>query len=199
MNPKIKFVLLFSSFFLLTQFVEAQIRYGAKAGVNISNITLVNGVSKSRTGMNAGVLALIPLDNNDQFYIQPEILYSNEGEYLGGKNGLDKYKNYLDFIKVPILAKAYLSEAENEVFAELGPYFAFKISEKIDGLDNPNGGQKFNSFDFGFSLGVGFSLNRQFEIGARYSFGIVDMVKNDWENKSNHNSVLSFGLSYILY
>lgn len=199
MYAKFKYALFLSILFIFPQLTEAQIRYGAKAGVNISNLTLVNGVSKSRTGLNLGVLALIPLDNNDQFYIQPEILYSNEGEYLGGKNGVDKYKNYLNFIKVPILAKAYLSEAESEFFAELGPYFGFKVSDNIEGLDNPNGGQKFNSFDFGFSLGFGFSLNRQFEIGGRYSFGIVDMVKNDWENKSNHNSVLSFGLSYILY
>jgi len=194
-SPRVS--LLFVSLFFLSFFAEAQVRYGAKAGVNFSNITQVNGVSKSRVGMNAGLLALIPLDRYDIFYIQPEVFYSNEGEFLVGSD--KEYKNYLNFIKVPILFKAYFSGEENEFFGEVGPYFAFKVFETIDAVDNPKGGQKFNSFDFGFSLGAGYSISRQIEIGARLSYGISDMVENDWENKSNKNSTASIGVSYILY
>lgn len=194
-----KQILLASLFFLtLSTLAEAQVRFGAKAGANITNITKVNGVSKSRTSFNIGALALIPIDNNDQFYFQPEVLYSGEGEYLGGREGMEEYKNYLNFIKVPLLIKAYLSEADSEFFAAGGPYLGFKIGDNIEAYDHASGGQKFNSFDLGVSLGGGYSINRQFEIEARYSFGLTDMVEKDWENANNHNSVLSFGVSYIL-
>lgn len=188
------------AFFIFSSIsTQAQVRYGAKAGLNISNISIVNGTSKSRNGLNVGVLALVPIDNNDQFFVQPEILYSNEGEYLVTKDGKGEFANFLDFIKVPILFKAYMSEAESDFFAEIGPYFAFKIGDKIEALDNPDEGQKFKSFDFGASIGLGYSFSRQFEVGARFSYGFVDMVENDWENKVNHSGVASLGITYILY
>lgn len=202
MNQKLnkQFLFLFALFFLASGGLHGQTRYGIKAGVNITNLTKVNGISKSRTGFQAGGLVLFLLDNNDQFYLQPELIYSMQGEYLVGKDGdNEEYKNFLNYINIPIMLKAYLSEAESEFFAEAGPFIGFKIGENIERLDNPGGGQKFNTFDFGIGAGFGYSFSREFEIGARYSYGLSDAVKNDWENTGNHTSVLNFGVSYIFY
>lgn len=183
-------------FFILSIFLEAQVRYGLKAGANITNITIVNRESKSRAGLQAGILALVPLDSDsDMLFFQPEIIFSTQGEfyYTGGKD----YKVFLNYIDVPLMLKVYFSEAESEFFAEFGPHLGFKITEKIDKLESS--AMTFNTFDFALGLGLGYSFNREFEIYGRYTYGFTDVVKNDLSDDKNHTSILNFGLSYIFY
>lgn len=186
---------------LLTTFTisEAQIRFGIKAGASITNLTNAHSTSKSRTGYQIGGLALIPIDNKDQFYFEPEVIYSAQGEFNVNRDPRINQKTYLSFINVPLNLRAYLSESENEIYGVFGPYIGFKVGENIEKFDFPTepDDEKYSSFDFGLGLGGGFSLNRQFEIEARYSYGFVDQIEHDASDSNNHTSILSFGLSYV--
>lgn len=200
---KKKLILTLLTGFLLIQTSEAQIRFGARGSASISNITVAHSTSKSRTGYQIAALGLIPIDNNDQFYFQPEINYSAQGEYNvhAGPDGSIDQKTFLSFINVPLNIKAYLSEAESEFFAEFGPYVGFKIGENIEKFDfytEPDN-EEYSSFDFGLGLGFGYSFNRELELSVRYSYGFVDQVKHEAANDNNHTSILNFGVSYIFY
>lgn len=201
MKNQFLFVVLF--FFLGSVFSEAQIRFGGRASMSITNLTVAHSTSKSRTGFQIGVLGLIPIDYNDQYFFQPEINYSAQGEYNvhPHEDGDIDQKTYADFINIPLNMKAYLSQGDSEFFAIFGPYIGFKVSDHIEKFDFPTepDDEKFASFDFGLGVGIGYSFNRELEISVRYSYGFVDQVENDAADATNHTSILNFGVSYIFY
>lgn len=186
---------------MLAEAAQAQVRFGARLSGSITNITDVHSNSRSRGGYQVGGFALIPITNNDILFFQPEINYSAQGEFDDHERAEGKFKQkiFLSYINVPMNMKLYFTDAESEFFVEGGPYLGFKIGEKIEDLGFPTeaGNNEFNSFDFGATLGVGFSMNRQFEASLRYSYGLVDQVKDDAMDSNNHTSILNLGVSYI--
>ena len=202
-------------------FFSAQIdlrntRFGITGGGTYSRVSNAHNPSGPRYSGYGGVLALIPIDNNDQFYLQPGV------EYLGaGESGKDKdakgatgynavYAN--NYISVPIYFKGYFSEAESEFFAMAGPKFNFLINQNIknapdryteEGVGDING--KAAGFNFGVGLGIGFSYKRMFEVSGRYDIGLSNTYKGLMKEQTNDpnvskkksEQVLSVGLSYI--
>lgn len=192
-------------------------RFGITAGPNYSRVQNAHNSSGPRYGFYAGVLALIPIDNNDQFYIQPEVLYLSAGE-----NGDRKYEDLkgiphatyaTNYISVPVNLKAYFSESENEFFAFGGPRFDFLIGQNIKNASRPSyevdSYGKAGSFNFGLGLGIGYSYKRQLEISVKYDAGLSNAfpdLKNSPEElktgdpnvaKKKSQQILSVGLSYI--
>ncbi len=179
---------------------KSQINFGAKLGMNRTNIKDIHGSSDPRYGFQIGAFAQIPFNSEEnQFYIQPELNYSQQGEKNQG-DGVDEIYKF-DYLTIPVLFRAYFSEEEDEFFGEIGPQFGFLISDKVDILNNAtikeNPNEKYNGFDMGATAGIGFSLNRKFEIFARYYVGFVDVVENDIRNKKNWNSNLQASVAYI--
>ena len=77
--------LLVSSALLSAVLISAQIdfsstRFGITAGGTYSRVSNAHNPSGPRLSAYGGVLALIPVDNNDQFYIQPQVEYFGAGE-----------------------------------------------------------------------------------------------------------------------
>lgn len=197
-----KFLLVTFICLVFTEIGQAQVRFGVRASGSMTNITDVHSYSKSRGGFQIGALGLIPITDNDLLFFQPEINYSAQGEFDQPKradgSGV-KQKIFLNYINVPLHVKLYFTDAESEFFVEGGPYFGFKIGEKIQdvGFNTEAGNHEFNSFDFGATLGVGFSMNRKFEASLRYSYGLTDQVSNDYLNTGNSTSILNLGVSYF--
>ena len=194
-NLKLYLVLLTA---LVTTPMFAQIQFGAKAGVGSSNITKVHGISDSRIGFLAGGLAKIPLNyRTERHYIQAEVLYTNQGEYSVDLKD-KKYKYFLNYINVPIMYKYYFDEQGSDFFVEAGPQIGFKIGDKID-LNSPertNNDPK--SLDVALNAGVGYSLDRKYEINFRYSYGLIDTIDHiRWDNDKNTTSLFSLSLSYF--
>lgn len=197
-------------------------RYGLTAGVNYSRVRHAHNPSGPIFAFQAGALALIPVDKNDQFYLQPEVVYYGAGESgkdkdAKGTPGYDaKYAN--TYISVPVYFKGYFSEAASEFFAMAGPRFNFLIGQKVTdpskphyteegvnypGVGNVNG--KASSFNFALGFGLGYSFKRQVEFAVKYDLGLGDTykgLKNEPGNDPNISKkktehVVSVGLSYI--
>lgn len=215
--------LILSGALCVTTLLSAQIdfsaiRYGITGGGTYSRVRNAHNPSGPIFSGYGGVLALIPIDNNDQFYIQPGV------EYLGaGESGKDKdakgaigydavYAN--SYISVPLFFKGYFSEAETEFFALAGPRFNFLIDQNVtdaplkytvegDPVTGVNG--KAASFNFAVGLGVGFSYKRMLEITGRYDIGLSNTypgLNNELGSDPNiakrkSEQVVSVGLSYI--
>ena len=195
---------------LLFSFSYAQIggifqdmRFGAKAGVNYSRISNIHGDSKGRIGFNAGALALIPISYGNDFFIQPELSYSQKGETNDTKAGKEVYQ--LDYIDLPILFKAYFSDRDSEFFGIFGPQFSFLVTDKVKNASNIEEIKRlyhnndYKSFDFGLVGGIGYSYERNIELTLRAEYGLTDAVKgNEGEStKRNNNGLINLGLSYI--
>lgn len=196
-----KFYCFFVIFFIAS-ISYSQVRYGIRASGSITNLTKVHAYSKSRGGFQIAFLSQIPFSNNDIFFFQPEINYSAQGEFdqpYATNGQQEKQKVFLNYINVPLNFKVYFTDSEDEFFAVGGPYIGFLISKSIELRDYPTEAEnnKFNTFDFGLTLGVGFSLNRQLELSLRYSYGFADQVSNDPAKTKNSTSILNLGASFI--
>jgi len=204
-----------SSLPLSAQIDFSRTRFGAIVGGNYSRVSNVHSPSGPRYTFQAGAVALIPIGNDDQFYIQPELVYYGAGETgkdkdFKGRPGYDAvYAN--NYISVPIYFKGYFSEAESEFFGLIGPRFNFLINEKVKNehlsIYNPDKDPeaKANRFNFAMGAGLGYSYKRQLEFNVRYDFGfsntypkLKDYASGDPNAKKNKSEqVLSVGISYI--
>lgn len=173
-----------------------QITYGAKGGLNITNLKDIHGDSGSRYGFHIGGFATIPLGTSNQFYFQPEVLYSQQGEKNTGENFDEVYQ--LDYINVPLLFKPYFSEQDTEFYGIIGPQVGFLVMDNVKneafiGYEN----DEYNSLDIGALLGIGFSYLRTWEFEVRYLYGFTDAVKySDVNDAKNRTSNLHFSIGY---
>lgn len=191
--------------------------FGVVAGGTYSRVKNAHNPSGPRYSVLAGVTAQVPMDDNQQFYLQAEVLYFGAGE--GGDRKYEKAKGWEhavyanNYLSVPLNFKAYFSEAESEFFGLIGPRFNFLIDQKVknparDSYREETFG-KANSFNFGLGAGVGFSYKRQLEIALKYDIGLSDAfrdLKNSPEEiatldanvaKKKSEQVISLGLTYF--
>ena len=193
--------LLLGSFLVFSSLMSAQLflqlentRIGVIGGPNYSRVRNAHNPSYPRYSFYGGLLALIPLDYENQFYIQPQVEYLSSGEKGEGST---LYAN--NYISVPIYFKGYFTEGRDSFFAFAGPRFAFLVNQKVQNPSSPLYVKER------LSGGLGYSINRKFEILARYDFGLSsvypDLVEswtgnpNVYRKKSQH--ILSAGVSYI--
>lgn len=210
-----------ASLSLSAQIDFSSTRFGVLGGYNYSRVQNAHNPSGPRHTFQAGVMALIPVDRNDQFYIQPEVVYYGGGEsgrakdLSAGRPGYDAM--YADnYISVPVYFKGYFSEAESEFFGMVGPRFNFLISQKVTNPSRqvytiegdaarPGINGKAAGFNFGVGLGIGYSYKRKLELTARYDLGISNTYPNMAESytgdpnaeKKKSTQVMGVGLTYI--
>jgi len=153
--------------------------FGVKAGFNqVSLRVSVQGVSASESisGFYFGVFG--EFEVSDKFDIQPELQYvsvSEDGESSG-------------FLVIPVLAKYNASEQ-----------FSILAGPQLDYLlDKEDGGLK--KLGLGLAAGLAYSINENFLIDARYSFGLSNRSDNlegfeDFNIKTTFN-YLQVGLGY---
>lgn len=165
---------------------SSPVRFGVKAGLNISTIS--NSDLNSKAGFYGGVFANIPVAQD--FSVQPEVLYSG----MGGKyKGNSDVKLNADYIAVPVMLQYNLIP---NLYVEAGPQFGFLISAKgksngasVDVKDN------MKTFDFGLGLGAGYYFTQNIGVNVRYTAGLSDIAKDN-SGDASRNGVFQVGLAY---
>jgi opacity protein-like surface antigen len=166
---------------------NAQIKFGAKAGVNLSNLTDFED-SKLMFGFHVGGFAEFAI--SDRIAIQPELLYSTQGAKAKGQ---DASLN-LDYINVPVLLKINLVEG---LSAEIGPQVGFLISSKAKrGGESASFKDFSKSLDVTAALGLSYTFVEKFVVGARYGFGLTKAFKDEAEAGKSKNSVIQVSFGY---
>ncbi len=172
-----------------------------------TNTTLptISGVSSNVEaiyGANIGAFAEIKV--TDKFGVQPELLFSMQGlkQTLSGGGLSYEDEISLSYINIPIMAKIYVSE---KFSLQAGPQVGFliaatdKITTNITGLvsESKDSKDEYTSTDFGFNFGVGFQINKNISIDARYNLGLSELDKNlDPGQSENKNRVFSLNFGY---
>lgn len=160
---------------------------GTKIGLN--SYTINNGNNSdfdSRIGIHAGLLGHIHL--NDDFALQPEIVYSMQG----AKSGNSELK--LDYINIPVLVQYMF---DNGFRLQAGPQLGFLINAKAENNNSSSDlKDQFKSLDAGLSFGVGYvHPPTGFGIDARYNFGINDISESS--NVESTNRGFQIGIFYL--
>jgi hypothetical protein len=168
-----------------------QINIGIKGGVNVYNVHNDNNIKYDpRIGFNFGFLGHIHLNN--QFAIQPEIVYSAQGAMQNVDNGTNKLN--LDYINVPVLLQYMF---DNGLRLQAGPQVGFLVSAKSktgnNSLDVKN---DMNPIDLALSFGASYVFPATgLGIDARYNLGLSNINKNGTVNSTNRG--LQLGIFYI--
>lgn len=180
-------------------FTTAQVQFGIKAGLNLTNINL-SSVSpnssisfNSRTDFNAGILVVIPLFSS--YYLQPELYYSGQG--ANSQVAVTSLVVSNDYMNLPVLFKYHHSSG---FFAETGPQVSFLISASEKANNQPSVSTQSNtqSVDFSWSFGIGYEIQKiNLGIDARYNLGLTNIEKGQYSNGTAKNSVFQFGLFYL--
>lgn len=192
-----KKLLLISVIASLTLVSCASVRFGARAGANLSTINGDDADSfKNKTSFHIGAVA--EMEVTDAFSVQPELLYSSQGADYSESMYSGSYN--LDYINLPIMAKYKVAEGFS---LEAGPQVGLLLSakDKFEG-DGSSGEEDIKDFisdtDFGVNLGVGYELENGLNFGARYNLGLSNL--NDGEDADDfkiQNATIQFSIGYF--
>lgn len=202
-------------------FTQAQdLKFGAKAGLNLANISTdysgedsFDDDNKMKVGFHVG--GFVEIKFSEKFALQPELLFSTQGTKNEFKDEEGDYdvKTNLSYINVPVMVKFYPIE---KLFIEAGPQIGFLMSAKAkysedvvinedgDTDDNIDIKDGYKSIDFGMNVGVGYEFTENLFANVRYNIGLSDISEgNDDEDLGilgdyfkTRNNVLSVSLGY---
>jgi hypothetical protein len=174
---RIKFFLLVC--LLLTAYtVDAQIRLGAKGGLNIANAHFNKDVfdSGNYTGFNIGPVVEIMFGDKG-LGLDAAVLYTQKGFKSEKETVKDSY------LQVPVNLKYKFGTSIIKPYLAAGPYIDLKISgDKVwDVSENTQGiKEQLKSKDFGAGLnfGAGIELLKMIQVGVGLNWGLTDNYKS---------------------
>lgn len=177
--------------------------FGIKGGLNWSNL-LPDGddvnEENARWGFHAGVFGRATPSEN--LGIQGELLYSTKGTTVVYDGLIDQQVSFnLGYLELPLFVAIRLGDV---LELHAGGYAGYLLSSDVtsDGdlgdssedVDRDN----FNSLDFGLLGGVGVNLGPA-QIGARYTYGLVDLADSDGAKFLLGDARNSVGQLYIAF
>ena len=196
-----------------------KVGFGVKGGLNLS--TWTQDESKWRVGFHVGGFANIKF--NKMFAIQPELMYSMEGNAWKTENSFAGYYVNADYhttahkLIVPVM---FQFTPIRELTLEAGPQFGFNLSLKghmdvdtnipeallpddlRDG-DIDYDSDAYNTFELGLALGARYNIAKNMSVGARYVYGLTPLFDKDKAYISasdkaihTHNVMISFSYGF---
>jgi hypothetical protein len=152
---------------------NAQVSFGIKGGLNISNVHFNKDIidSDNLTGFQVGPM----MEVNIPFVgigLETAILYSQKG--LQAENEDGKNENFkTDFLEVPLNFKWKFGLPVFKGYFAAGPYAGFRIGgDKV--WDMVSSQVKQKNYSVGLNFGAGVELLRHLQVGANYSLGLTD-------------------------
>jgi hypothetical protein len=169
-----KFLFLILSIGLIS---SAQAQFGARAGLNSSNLSDTN--FSYRQGFHLGAYYRIPMGIID---IEPGLQYSKKG-YEGTEDvSGDDVKEGLNYIDIPVIFRFNLLETVN-IFA--GPQASVLASRKYElGNTTSSSTDVIRGYDFAGVIGVGIKLPLGFNVQASYDIGLTNLNYFDTDVKN---------------
>lgn len=172
-----KFVVMAALACCMAGAIQAQTVPGIKGGLNLTDVSNFNG--DNRLSGHVGLFLHHSL--NSRWCIQPEILYSGQGQKY--QTGEGERTLALSYIQVPVMVQYF---PVKQLYLEFGPQVSFLTSAKVKGGNNDvEVDNAYNKADVGVNLGVGIAATHQLGFYARYNAGLTDISKNN--NVTNMN------------
>ncbi len=156
---------------------EAQLRFGIRAGVNVSDLSFSKDIMKSSNvaGFTGGVMAEFMIPGLG-VGVDGALMYSRHGsklkfkdvtEIAGNVVGLGNSKTQkLDYIEIPLNLKYKFTLPIVKPYLFIGPSFAFLVGNNIS--------EEFKKrkFDTSINLGAGLELLNKVQVSVQYGWGL---------------------------
>ena len=189
----------------LSYFSQAQIKFGVKAGVNLSNVGGKDAAgASSLIGYHGGIQANIPLAAG--FSVQPELLYSAQGTKVpvetsgdGDEIIITKVATHMNYLSLPLLAQYTHGSG---AYVQTGPQLSYLLSAKVKvNGESTDLKDDFKKTDLSWVLGVGYAIaDGKIGFNIRYNFGLTKLGKAaDGESAGKvYGRVFQAGIYYTL-
>lgn len=198
----------------------AQIKFGAKAGLNLSkmvakdNDNTLSDDFKTKVGFHLGGTAEYPL--SDLLSIETGFFLSTKGykiemeQTVGGDKLKISGKMSLYYIEIPITAKVIYEVKDIKIYGLLGPYIGFGLSGKAKSQNTFQGkttteestvnwgsgeGNDLKRVDFGLTIGAGVDLEF-IQIGLSYGLGLANLAPVIDNGTKMKNRVFGISVGY---
>lgn len=207
--------LLIAIFLFLPFAGNAQIKVGARGGINLANFVYrpaYDGDSKGAGAylfrVNGGLQLEIPLNDNDNWFLYSGPFYSGKGNRVRARYRTPEFDTiitYLSYIGLPVSVGYKFSEGSNNRFiAAAGFYMAYGFKGKVLYHNSPGRTEinlhkkdgPYKRIDFGFSINAMYEIKQKLGVRLDYSRSISDISKPLYEWKENNNV---FGFSFFWY
>lgn len=179
----------------------AQVQFGAKVGVDMTNFWGKDAEHGMKPSYQAGLV--MEYKFNDKFAIAPEAVFASQGGKfkaiemnLFGFNASKKVTFNTNYINVPIMLKYYVSPAFS---VDFGPQVGFNVYSKVSVEDEDKAYDLKDStkaVDFGLGLGGTYNLTENAFVQARYTLGLTKVFEGDYNKEKNGNIQLAFGMKF---
>ncbi|MBS1307850.1 porin family protein [Bacteroides clarus] len=167
----------------------AQISWNAKAGINMSNFTGIDG-AKMKVGYQFGVGMEYAF--TDMWSVQPSLMFVGNGakEDVSGGESINPV-----YLQIPIMAAARFPVSESvNIVGKVGPYLGFGLGGKYgDDKIFDKEGMDGKRFDFGLGVGAGAEFGK-FLVGLDFLFGLTEVM--DWGKDSPKNMSIALSVGY---
>ncbi len=174
---------------------HAQFKIGPKVGVNISNLSIENGIganfeSDNISSFTGGVMAefIVPVIG---LGVDASVMYTRKGSKLSDLTNKDTETRHIDFIEIPINLKYKFSlpvvSSITTPFIYAGPSFAFRVGDNFkDQLES-------RSFETSINLGIGFEFFNHLQIAGQYGWGLNNVFEKS--DDSTLNSIIGSAIN----
>ena len=193
---KIFGVIALAAAFMFAVPAQAQLKFGVKAGLNVSKASLDKGVlsADNRTGFFVGPMAEFTLPIVG-LGVDAALLYDNKSVKVGAEG--ETSSSTLHYIDIPINVKYTIGLGSlASVYGATGPQFSYNIGGKSI-LD---GSYALNDSDFSWNIGAGVKLLGHLQVGYNYNIALgktaevkeaeaIDFVGKSFKNNTHQISV----------
>ena len=181
----------------------AQVQFGAKAGVDMTNFWGEDADHGMKLGYQVGLM--MEYKFNPHFAIAPEVVFAAQGgktkalDFDWNGHDLDlkttDCKFTTNYINVPVMLKYYVSPSFS---IDFGPQVGFNVYNKasIGDHDAIDLKEVTNTVDFGVGLGGTYNLTDNAFVQARYTMGMTNVFDIDDSHEKNGNIQLAFGMKF---
>jgi opacity protein-like surface antigen len=211
-----KIVLVLIAVFVTASYAQAQFTFGARAGFNLTNMSMKDYEGKKpdgdakplfKPGFQIGVVGEYAF--NQTWAIQPGILFATQGYKLKSETaGIESKSTFnLNYLQVPINAQYKLDLGSMKLLLQAGPYLGYafggKIKSEADGTKADDVDIKFGSkedemkaFDFGVGVGAGLQFLGNMQVGLGYNVGLMNLANRlDEEGADDKSATKNNGLA----
>lgn len=148
---------------------QAQVKFGLKGGLNVTDMSLSSEVlnESNKTGFFVGptVKFTLPIVG---LGIDASALYDQRDAKLKGEDGSENVS--LRSINIPINVRyTFGMSSLASIYLAAGPQFGYNIGDKNIFSDEDGNGFSLKKSNFSVNVGAGITLMSKFEIGATYN------------------------------
>ena len=178
-----KTMIMFAILLIPVLTLQAEIRIGAKAGLNLSRAAFNTDVIKTNNFTGFQIGPIVEFSGFNGFGVDAAILYSQQGVRF--KNAIFQ-EHKVSTLDVPVNLKMKFSVVDLlGCYLTTGPYISFKLSDK-DRLKYIKEQWLNKKFGVGLNFGAGVELLKDLQVGVNYQIALNDDYSNFSSNDLKH-------------